>query len=295
MLPKVWSKSMVQKAREKLIYAALGAAALCSVVLLGAIIIAVCSSGLPAISVEFLTSVSSFRKGIIGIAGNTVNTIFIVILTLVIATPLGVGAAVYLNEYARNSHVVAVIECALQVLAGIPSIIFGLFGMLCFGQTLGLGYSLLCGALTLCLMILPLIVCNTHEALKSVPCGYRQGALSLGAGVWHTTRTVVLPSATPAIITGIVLALGRIVAESSALLFTAGSAGMLPHEFSDYLFKIFDSGGTLTVQLYLSATSQGDFKTAFGIALLLLVLTFIINTLTRFIISRFAIQKKGCS
>ena len=172
---------------------------------------------------------------------------------------------------------VSAIEFATETLSGIPSIIFGLFGSMFFGETLGLGYSLLTGSLTLILMVLPLLTRNTQEALKTVPDSYRSGALGLGAGKWYMIRTVLLPSATPGILTGAILAIGRIVGESAALLFTAGSAKALPKTFAKLLEKIFHSGGTLTIQLYLSATADGDFTTAFGIAVVLLVLVLCIN------------------
>ena len=242
-------------------------------VLLGYVLV----RGIGVINWQFLTTVTSVLKGTVGIAGNLLNTLLIVVLTMLIATPLGVGAAVYLNEYARPGKLVSAIEFATETLSGIPSIIFGLFGSMFFGETLGLGYSLLTGALTLILMVLPLLTRNTQEALKTVPDSYRTGALGLGAGKWYMIRTVLLPSATPGILTGAILAIGRIVGESAALLFTAGSAKALPKTFAKLLEKIFHSGGTLTIQLYLSATADGDFTTAFGIAVVLLVLVLCIN------------------
>ena len=221
-----------------------------------------------------------------GIAGNLLNTLIIVLITMLIATPLGVGAAVYLNEYARPGRLVSSIEFATETLSGIPSIIFGLFGSMFFGETLGLGYSLLTGSLTLILMVLPLITRNTQEALKTVPASYRSGALGLGAGKWYMIRTVLLPSAAPGILTGAILAIGRIVGESAALLFTAGSAKALPKTLGKLFSKVFHSGGTLTIQLYLSATSEGDFDTAFGIAVVLLVLVLCINLTTKRLAAR---------
>ena len=221
-----------------------------------------------------------------GIAGNLLNTLIIVLITMLIATPLGVGAAVYLNEYAKPGRLVSSIEFATETLSGIPSIIFGLFGSMFFGETLGLGYSLLTGSLTLILMVLPLITRNTQEALKTVPASYRSGALGLGAGKWYMIRTVLLPSAAPGILTGAILAIGRIVGESAALLFTAGSAKALPKTLGKLFSKIFHSGGTLTIQLYLSATSEGDFDTAFGIAVVLLVLVLCINLTTKRLAAR---------
>ncbi|MCR5090221.1 MAG: phosphate ABC transporter permease PstA [Oscillospiraceae bacterium] len=263
-----------------------------SVLLLAGIIIYVLIRGAGSVNWSFLTSVTSVLKGTVGIAGNVVNTLMIILLTMLIATPVGIGAAIYLNEYAKPGKLVSMVEFATETLSGIPSIIFGLFGMMFFGQTLGLGYSLLTGALTLILMVLPLITRNTQEALKTVPDSYRFGAIGLGAGKWYTIRTILLPTAMPGIITGVILAIGRIVGESAALLFTAGSAKSLPKTLAALFPKIFHSGGTMTVQLYLSATSEGDFDTAFGIAVVLLVLVFLINLGTKVLAARFDVTRK---
>lgn len=262
---------------DALAYGTIYLCAFFSVALLAVLLGYVLVRGIGVINWQFLTTVTSVLKGTVGIAGNLLNTLLIVLLTMLIATPLGVGAAVYLNEYARPGKLVSAIEFATETLSGIPSIIFGLFGSMFFGETLGLGYSLLTGSLTLILMVLPLLTRNTQEALKTVPDSYRSGALGLGAGKWYMIRTVLLPSATPGILTGAILAIGRIVGESAALLFTAGSAKALPKTFAKLLEKIFRSGGTLTIQLYLSATADGDFTTAFGIAVVLLVLVLCIN------------------
>lgn len=256
------------------------------------IIVYVLSKGLKSVTPQFLTTVTSVRKGTVGIAGNIVNTILIILLTMLIATPIGVGAAIYLNEYAKPGKFVSTIEFATEVLSGIPSIIFGLFGMMFFGETLGLGYSILTGSLTLILMVLPLITRNTQEALKTVPNGYRNGAIGLGAGKWYMIRTILIPSSMPGIITGVILAIGRIVGESAALLFTAGSAKLLPKGFFGIFEKIFQSGGTLTIQLYLSATSEGDFDSAFGIAVVLLVIVLIINIATKMLTKKFDVSKQ---
>ena len=194
-----------------------------SMLLLLGIVFYTFAKGISSISWEFLTTVPSAINGTFGIAGNLLNTLYIVVITLLIATPIGVGSAIYLNEYARPGKIVRTIEFTTEILSGIPSIIFGLFGMVFFGTTLGFGYSILTGALTLTLMVLPLITRNTQEALKTVPASYRSGALGMGATKWYMIRTVLLPSAMPGIITGIILAVGRIVGESAALLFTAGS------------------------------------------------------------------------
>ena len=271
-----------------LIYLCAGA----SVVLLAAIIFYIIKRGIGSLSFQFLTTVTSMLQGTVGIAGNIVNTLLIILITMIIATPIGVCAAIYLNEYAKPGKLVSTIEFATETLSGIPSIIFGLFGMTFFGETLGFGYSILTGSLTLILMVLPLITRNTQEALKTCPASYRSGAFGLGAGKWHMIRTILLPSSMPGIITGVILAIGRIVGESAALLFTAGSAKALPKTLSALFPKIFQSGGTLTIQLYLSATSEGDFDTAFGIAVVLLVIVLLINLGTKKLASKFDVTRR---
>lgn len=266
-------------------------AAFLSVILLSGIIVYVFVRGLPAVNWSFLTTVTSILQGTVGIVGNIVNTLYIVALTLMIAVPAGVGAAVWLNEYAGRGRVVRLIEFALETLAGIPSIVFGLFGMMFFGTTLGLGYSILTGALTLTIMVLPLITRNTQEALRAVPDGYREGALGMGAGKWYMIRTMLLPAAMSGILTGVILAVGRIVGESAALLFTAGSGYMLPKKGMGLIRKIMESGGTLTVQMYLSM-SKAQYDAAFGIAAVLLCIVMLINL----IVSRMArfMGRYGC-
>jgi phosphate transport system permease protein len=263
-----------------------------SVFLVIGIIIYVLMKGLSAVNWSFLTSVTSVLKGTVGIAGNIVNTILNIFISMVIATPIGVGSAIYLNEYAKPGKVVTLIEYATETLSGIPSIIFGLFGMMFFGEKLGLGYSLLTGSLTLIIMVLPLITRNTQEALKTVPNTYRNGAIGLGSGKWHMIRTIIIPSAMPGIITGAILAIGRIVGESAALLFTAGSAKLLPKGIDGLFDKPFQSGGTLTIQMYLSATSEGDFETAFGIAVVLLIIVLGINLTTKALTKHFDVTRK---
>ena len=263
-----------------------------SVFLVIGIIIYVLMKGLSAVNWSFLTSVTSALKGTVGIAGNIVNTILIIFISMVIATPIGVGSAIYLNEYAKPGKVVTLIEYATETLSGIPSIIFGLFGMMFFGANLGLGYSLLSGSLTLIIMVPPLITRNTQEALKTVPHTYRNGAIGLGSGKWHMIRTILIPSAMPGIITGAILAIGRIVGESAALLFTAGSAKLLPKGIDGLFDKPFQSGGTLTIQMYLSATSEGDFETAFGIAVVLLIIVLGINLTTKALTKHFDVTRK---
>lgn len=263
-----------------------------SVCLLVGIICYVFVKGIRTVNWSFLTSVTSVLKGTVGIAGNIVNTLIIILITMIIATPIGIGSAIYLNEYAKPGKLVTLIEYAAETLSGIPSILFGLFGMMFFGEKLGLGYSLLTGSLTLILMVLPLITRNTQEALKTVPDSYRNGAIGLGSGKWHMIRTILIPSAMPGIITGVILAIGRIVGESAALLFTAGSAKLLPKGLSGLLQKPLQSGGTLTIQMYLSATSEGDFSTAFGIAVVLLIIVLLINLGTKLLTARFDVNRK---
>lgn len=236
--------------------------------------------GLPFISVGLLTSKPSLLRGTTGILPNILNTIYIILVTLVIVLPLGVGAAVYLNEYAKNKNVVRIIGLATETLSGIPSIIYGLTGMLIFVNFFSLGTSLIAGSLTLVIMTFPTIIRTTQESLKTVPQSYREGSLGLGAGKWYMIRTVVLPSAIDGIVTGCILAIGRITGESAALLFTAGMA--------NEILGIADSvrpgkpGSTLTVALYMYAKERGEFDTAFSIAAILLFLTFAINFSAKF-------------
>ena len=251
-----------------------------SVILLAGIIAYVFVKGIRSVNLQFLTTVTSTLNKTVGIAGNIVNTLYIIVITLLIATLVGIGSAIYLNEYAKPGKLVRAIEFTTETLSGIPSIIFGMFGMMFFGTGLGLGYSILTGSLTLTLMVLPLITRNTQEALKTVPDSYRSGALGMGATKWYMIRTVLLPSAMPGIITGVILAIGRIVGESAALLFTAGSGYLLPKSGIGFLKKILESGGTLTIQLYLSM-AKAEYSTAFGIATVLLVIVLVINWLTK--------------
>lgn len=274
---------------EGLILAAIYGAAGVAVFLLLGIIGYVFVKGSGTLSLKFLTTVTSSLKNTVGIAGNLVNTLYIIILTLLIATPIGVGGAIYLNEYAKPGRLVKLIEFTTETLSGIPSVIFGLFGMVFFGNTLGLGYSILNGALTLTLMVLPLIVRNTQEALRTVPDSYRSGALGMGATKWYMIRTILLPSAKSGILTGVILAVGRIVGESAALLFTAGSARTLI-KFGgsgvENVGKIFEKalqpGGTLTIELYLQM-QNGKYDVAFGIGCVLIIIVLMINILLKLI------------
>lgn len=245
--------------------------------------------GIPNLSWAFLTTVTSATKGTFGILGNIVNTLYIVVITLLIATPIGVGAAIYLNEYAKPGRVVRVIEFTTETLSGIPSIIFGLFGMVFFGNTLGFKYSILTGALTLTLMILPLITRTTQEALKTVPDSYRSGALGIGATKWYMIRTILLPSAMPGIVTGVILAIGRIVGESAALLFTSGSGYYLP---KNLFGKVLEPGGTLTIQLYLFM-QKANYDEAFAVAVVLLVIVLAINGLAKYLSHKFDVEKNA--
>ena len=229
--------------------------------------------GLPNITWKLLSTKPSYLTGDIGILPDILNTLYIVITSLVIVIPLGVGAAVYLTEYARNKKLVAVIEYAAETLSGIPSIIYGLVGMLFFCQFLGMATSLMAGALTLVIMNLPTIMRTTEESLKTVPQSYREGAFGLGAGKWRVIRTVVLPGCVDGIVTGCILAVGRILGESAALLFTAGFA----HVLGGFFDAMSSSGATLTVALYFYAKEQGEFEVAFAIAAILMILTVLIN------------------
>ncbi|WP_297718919.1 phosphate ABC transporter permease PstA [Intestinimonas sp.] len=259
--------------------------------------------GLPHISWSFLTTEPSFIKDSIGILPNILNTVYIVVVTLLIILPLGVGAAIYLTEYATNRKLVAAIEFATETLTGIPSIIFGLVGMLFFCQLMGLKASLLAGSLTLVIVTIPTIIRTTQESLKTVPQSYREAALGLGAGKWHMIRTVVLPSSIDGIVTGCILSIGRIVGESAALLFTAGM-GMSLNRFFTWTGSLGESlaatgvgltqssGASLTVALYVYARERAEFDVAFAIAAILMLLTLIIN-LTANLLGRKLKKERG--
>ncbi len=245
--------------------------------------------GLPGISIEFLMSKPSLIRETVGILPNILNTIYIILITLIIVLPIGVGSAIYLNEYAKNKKVVCVIELATETLSGIPSIIYGLVGMLIFVQFFSLGTSILAGSLTLVIMTLPTIIRTTQESLKTVPNGYREGSLALGSGKWYMIRTVVLPSSIDGIVTGCILSIGRIVGESAALLFTAGMANEILG-LTDAITP-GNAGSSLTVALYMYAKERGEFEIAFAIAAILLILTFIINIGAKW--SAKILKKKG--
>ncbi len=229
--------------------------------------------GIPNLSWQLISTQSSYRTNTIGILPNILNTLYIIVVSMIIVVPLGVCAAIYLTEYAKNKKVVRLISFATETLTGIPSIIFGLVGMLFFIQVLGLKPGILAGGLTLVVMVLPTIISNTTESLKTVPNSYREGALALGSGKWHMVRTVVLPNSVDGIVTGCILAIGRIVGESAALLFTAGFGLVL----NDFITAMSSSSATLTVALYVFASERGEVGVAFGIATILMILTFILN------------------
>lgn len=244
--------------------------------------------GLPHISWELLSREPSYLQDTVGILPDILNTLYIVLATLVVVLPLGVGAAIYLTEYAANKRLVAVIEFAAETLSGIPSIIYGLVGMLFFCQFLGLQTSLLAGAMTLVIMNLPTIMRTTQESLKTVPQSYREGAFGLGAGKGRVIRTVVLPDAVDGILTGCILAVGRIIGESAALLFTAGFA----HSLSGFFSGLSSPRATLTVALYVYAKEHGNFEIAFAIAAILMILVLLIN-LAAFFVGRFFKRRKS--
>ena len=243
--------------------------------------------GIPNINWEFLTTKPSYLTESIGILPDILNTLYIVIATLLIVIPLGVGAAVYLTEYASNQKVVGMIEYAAEALSGIPSIIYGLVGMLMFSNNFGT--CLISGALTLAIMNLPTIMRNTQESLKTVPQSYREGAFGLGAGKWRVIRTVVLPNCIDGVITGCILSVGRILGESAALLFTAGFA----HSLNGFFEGLSSAGATLSVAMYVYAKEQGEFGVAFAIASILMVLAFAINLAATGVAKHF--QKKNAA
>ncbi|MBQ8647781.1 MAG: phosphate ABC transporter permease PstA [Oscillospiraceae bacterium] len=257
-----------------LVYAAAGLTLLLLAVIIGFILI----KGLPEVNWSLLTSVPSVIRNVRGILPYIVNTLLVVLLSMAIVLPLGVCAAVYLNEYAKNRRLISAIEYTIETLAGIPSIIYGLVGVLVFNQKLGLGGCLISGSLTLVVMTLPTIIRTTQESLKTVHQSYREGALGLGAARWHIVRTLVLPCSLDGIVSGCILAIGRIVGESAALLFTAGTGKVLANS----LIRAYtSSGATLSVALYMAVSEEGDFATGYAIATVLMVLVLVLNLLAR--------------
>lgn len=257
----------------------MGASAILTCSLAVFMIVCVMMKGLPHITWSLLSESPSYLSDRIGILPDILNTVYILIATLLIVLPLGVGAAVYLTEYASNKKIVAVIEYAAETLSGIPSIIYGLVGMLLFCQFLNLKTSLLAGSLTLVIMNLPTVMRTVQESLKTVPQSYREGAFGLGAGKWRVVRTVVLPGCIDGVITGCILSAGRILGESAALLFTAGFA----HALNGIVEGMSSAGATLTVALYVYAKEQGEFEAAFAIAAILMILTLLINSAATFV------------
>ena len=280
--------SPARRAWNQFFTAAVWVAAVFVIALVAGIIGMVLVRGIPHVNWTFLTTTSSILRGTKGILPAIINTLYIILLTLVIVLPLGVGAAVYLTEYATNRKLIAAIEFTNETLAGIPSIIYGLVGMLVFAQALGFQTSLLSGSLTLVIMTLPTIIRTTQESLKTVPMGYREGAMGLGAGKWHIIRTIVLPCSIDGIVTGCILAIGRIVGESAALLFTAGAAQIIA---GNIIEAYSSNGASLSVLLYLRAFENGDFDSAWGIGAILLILVLVINIAAR--LAKKHLRQKG--
>lgn len=251
--------------------------------LIGFLLVYVLIKGLPYLNWKLISSKPSYISETVGIFPDILNTLYLILFTLILVLPLGVGAAIYLTEYASNQKVVSLIELAAETLSGIPSIIYGLVGMLIFSQFLGFQTSLLAGSCTLVLMNLPTIMRTTQESLKTIPQSYREGAFGLGAGKWRVIRTVVLPGCMDGILTGCILSIGRIIGESAALLFTAGFA----HQVYNLKDAIFGSGASLTVALYVYAKEQGNFEVSFAIAALLMILILVINITVNWIGHRY--------
>ena len=263
----------MRKAKDKTLKVLMSLCAAATCLLLIGRIVYLLYRGIPGINAKFLTTQTSYISDSIGILPNILNTLYLIILVMIIVVPLGVGAAVYLTEYASNKRISNAIGFAVETLTGIPSIIFGLVGMLFFTQILGLKQGILAGSLTLIIMVLPTVISNTKESLLAVPQSYREGALALGSGKWHMVRTVVLPNAVDGIVTGCILAVGRVVGESAALLFTAGFGLKL----LGFAKALQSSAASLTVALYIYASEEGKFDVAFAIAVILICITLIIN------------------
>lgn len=273
MRRKIWNRTAA---------AALYISSAFTVLLLFVLIGYIMFRGIPGLTWELLSTQSSYIQKTIGILPNILNTVYIIIVTMIIVLPISVGAAIYLTEYAPSRRVVAMIEFATETLTGIPSIIFGLVGMLIFTQMFGLKQGILAGALTLVMIVMPTVIRTTQESLKTVPMSYREGALALGSGKWHMIRTVVLPNAIDGIVTGCILAIGRIIGESAALLFTAGFGLAL----NGFFEAMESSSATLTVALYVYASERGETQVAFAVAVILILLTLIINFLAGFAAKR---------
>ena len=260
-----------------------------TIALLVALIGYILVRGLPHVTWQLLSTSPSMMKGTIGILPNILNTLYLILFTLLISLPLGVGAAVYLTEYAKNRRFAEMVEFGTETLAGIPSILYGLVGMLFFCQMLGFKTSLLSGGCTLVVMILPTIIRTTQESLKTVPQSYREGALGLGASKWHMIRTIVLPSSLDGIVTGCILSVGRIVGESAALLFTAGVGTVV----ASNIFAAFTrSGGSLSVALYMYVSERGEFDVGFAIAAILMVLVLCVNGAAKLAKNKLSAKKR---
>lgn len=275
-------KKQISKKRKAYIHGMKALMTICAALTCGLVlflILYVMVKGVPHITWELLSTSPSYLTDRIGILPDILNTLYLILAALVLVIPLGAGAAVYLTEYAKNKKLVSVIEYAAETLSGIPSIIYGLVGMLFFCQFLNMQTSLLAGALTLVIMNLPTVMRTTQESLKTVPQSYREGAFGLGAGKWRVIRTVVLPGCIDGIVTGCILSVGRILGESAALLFTAGFA----HVLNGFFSGLGSAGSSLTVALYFYAKEQGEFDVAFAIAAILMILTLLINLLAEFV------------
>ena len=279
----------MRKLKEVLLKIAMGAAVAITCGVLVFLIQTIFAKGFGSITPQFLSTQSSYIDGTIGILPNILNTLYIIIVAMIIVIPLGVCAAVYITEYATNHKVVRFISFATETLTGIPSILFGLVGMLIFTQLMGLKQGILAGGLTLVMMVLPTIVTNTRESLMTVPNSFREGALALGSGKWHMIRTVVLPNSLEGILTGCILSIGRITGESAALLFTAGF-GL---QIADFFTSLQSSSATLTVALYVYASERGEFGIAFGIAVILLLLTLGLNITASAITKKIQKRRNG--
>ncbi|MDR1272135.1 MAG: phosphate ABC transporter permease PstA [Clostridiales Family XIII bacterium] len=270
---------------ETLLYAVILVVSIGVVGLTAFLIVYILIQGIPAISVKFLTTAENPILKTVGIFPSIVNTLYMVLFTLLISVPLGVGGAIYLNEYAKNRRLVGAIEFATETLSGIPSILYGVFGYVFFCVLLRLNVSLIAGVLTLSIMVLPILMRTTQETLKAVPQSYREGALGMGATKWHLIRTILLPCSLKGILTGVILSIGRMVSESAALLLVAGGSAMyMPR--GNLFEQMSHSGSTLSVELYRYAMSRGDNKTAFGIAAILIIIVIALNLLTRFLAGR---------
>lgn len=284
-----YQRSTWRKAKDGIFRSMMILCAALTCVALAFLIIFIFIKGMPSINWTFLSSARSYTKGTMGILPNILNTLYIIFISLLFSVPLGIACAIYLNEYAVNQMIARSIGFALELLTGIPSIIFGLTGMFFFTMILGLKQGTLAGSLTLVLMILPTIIANTLEALKRVPDSYREGALALGSGKWHMIRSVVLPNSVRGIVSGCILASGRIIGESAALLFTAGFGIQLLGPIA----SLQSSSATLTVALYLYANEEGLFDVSFAIAVVLIVISVIINVLFDMFTKRMA-KKENC-